>query len=280
MPDILITKANGEKEPFDVVKLEHSLRKSQAPDELVDKVAKHILLELKSGMSTDEIYRRAFSFLHTLEKPIAMRYSLKRAIMDLGPSGFPFEQLIASIFKKLGYDVETDKIVSGGCADHEVDIIAYNDKKLIMVEAKYHNNVGLNSDLKVALYIKARFEDLAESLFHYGNDGKERKLDEGWLVTNTKFTSSAIKYAECQRLTLVGWNYPLHDNLHDLIEKTALHPLTCLTTLTATQKQFLLSKSMVVCTDIRNNKTLLHEAGLSPADIETVDREIDLLYKS
>ncbi len=275
MSEILITKANGEQEAFDILKLEHSLRNARASDELIEKVSKHILMELRNGMTTQEIYSKAFSFLHTIERPIAMRYSLKRAVMDLGPSGFPFEQLIARIFKKQGYNVETDKIVNGACAEHEVDIIGYDDKKLIMVEAKFHNSIGLNSDLKVALYIKARFDDLRQQTFHYG---KERKLDEGWLVTNTKFTTSAIRYAECQNLTLIGWNFPLNRSLHHMIEVAGLHPITSLTTLSQSQKQFLISKNIIVCTDIEHNKNLLSELGMSQSEIDTVDKEIAILY--
>jgi hypothetical protein len=277
MSEILITKANGQTEPFDILKLEHSLRNAHASDDTVEKVSKHILSELRSGMTTEEIYSKAFSFLHTVQKPTAMRYSLKRAVMDLGPSGFPFEQLIARIFKEQGYSVETDKIVNGKCAEHEVDIIAHNDKKLIMIEAKFHNSIGLNSDLKVALYIKARFDDLKQNKFTYGH---ERPLDEGWLITNTKFTTSAIKYAECQNLTLVGWNFPLSRSLHHMIESAGLHPITSLTTLSQTQKQFLVSKNIIICSDIEHNKNVLHELGLTPEDIDAVDKEIDLLYKS
>lgn len=275
MKEILVMKADGEVEPFDVLKLEYSLRKSRAPEALIDKVTKHILGELKSGMTTAQIYNHAFSFLRTLEKPVALRYSLKRAIMDLGPSGFPFEQLVARIFKKRGYTIETDAMICGACAEHEIDIIAFNAEKLIMVEAKFHNSFGLSSDLKVALYIKARLDDLKQKKFTYGH---LRDLDEGWLVTNTKFTTSAIKYAQCQNITLVGWNYPLHGSLHDMIESASLHPLTCLTTLSENQKKFLLTKNSIVCTDLRDNKNLLHEAGLSSVEVDAVYKEIDSLY--
>ncbi len=275
MPDILITKANGETEPFDILKLEQSLRRSRAPDKLIEKVVKHVVANLSTGMTTEEIYTRAFSFLHALEKPIALRYSLKRAIMDLGPSGFPFEQLIARLFKKGGYTVETDKMIAGKCAEHEVDVVAYNDRKLVMIEAKFHNSIGVHSDLKVALYVKARFDDLRGKSFHYG---KDRRLDEGWLVTNTKFTTSAIKYAECQNITLIGWNYPLHHSLQDMLEAAELHPVTCLTSLSGSVKQLLISKNIIVCAELRSERAILKEAGLSEAEIETVDREIDLLY--
>ena len=131
--------------------------------------------ELVDGITTKEIYHKAFELLHKEEKPIALKYSLKRAIMELGPSGFPFEKFVAEIFKFKGYTAETGKLVKGFCVEHEVDVVAWNKDKLIMCEAKFHNDPGMKSDLKVALYVKARFDDLRKMTYKYG---KERKLDE------------------------------------------------------------------------------------------------------
>jgi len=275
LEDIIITKANGEREPFDTLKLEKSLKKSRAPQHAIDQVVSHIIHELEDGMSTTEIYKHAYEFLHKLEKPTAIRYSLKRAIMDMGPSGFPFEKLIGELLKAKGFTVETDKMVQGHCAEHEVDIIAHNENKLLMIEAKFHNSLGLQSDLKVALYVKARIDDLKAATFHYG---KERKLDEGWLITNTKFTTSAIKYAECQRIRLIGWNYPLEGGLQDMIEEEGLHPITCLTTLPRTHKDYLLANNVVLCKSLLSNSAVLNEAGMSSEEVEETLNEVRLLY--
>jgi hypothetical protein len=273
--DILITKASGEKEPFDPLKLEFSLKKAKAPDALIEKIVPHILEEVEDGMTTAEIYRHAFDLLKEMRKPSALRYSLKRAILDLGPSGFPFEKLISEIFATQGYTTATDQVVKGKCAEHEVDVVAYNDEKLIMMEAKFHNSLGIDSDLKVALYVRARFNDLSGIQFAYG---KKRELDEGWLVTNTKFTTSAIRYAECQRMKIIGWNYPIHGSLQDMIEAANLHPLTCLTTLNASQKTFLLNNGLVLCKSIPHREDLLRAAGLSKDEIHNVFDEVNLLY--
>ena len=42
----------------------------------------------------------------------------------------------------------------GHCVEHEVDVMAWNENKLIIAEAKFHNAIGLKSDLKVALMLK------------------------------------------------------------------------------------------------------------------------------
>jgi hypothetical protein len=213
---ITILKANGERETFEPDKLRASLLHAGATEEATEGVLSHILPELHNDMTTGEIYKHAFSILQGISKPVARSYSLRRAVMDLGPSGFPFEDFVAEILKAKGFKCETRQTVLGGCVPHEVDVVAYNDKKLIMIEAKFHNELGTKSDLKVALYIKARFDDLAENVFNYG--GQNRKITDSWLVTNTKFSSTAIHYGVCKDLTMIGWNYPEKGNLQDMIE--------------------------------------------------------------
>ena len=156
-----------------------------------------------------------------------------------------------------------------------MDVVAWNDEKLIMVEAKFHNELGVKSDLKVALYVKARFEDLSKMTFNYG---KERKLDEGWLVTNTKFTSTAIEYGSCQGgMKMIGWNYPPVGNLHDMIIEAKLHPLTCLTSMTGREKNLLLERGVVLCRTILDNPDLLYAIGLNDSKSKKVIEEIENL---
>ncbi len=215
---IIIVKANGKHEAFDEEKLKSSLLRAGASEDQVGEVLQHVHEKLHDGMSTHDIYAHAFSILHNLHKPIAQRYSVRRALMNLGPSGFLFEDLVANILKDKGFEALTRQTVLGGCVPHEVDVVAWNPSKLIMVEAKFHNELGTKSDLKVALYVKARVDDLKDNMFNYG--GKERKVDEGWLVTNTKFSSTAIHYGVCQNLVMIGWNYPEKGNLQDLITES------------------------------------------------------------
>lgn len=213
---IEIIKANGVRENFEPEKLRASLIRSGAGEDAVATVMSHIMNELKPGMTTMDIYEHAYKVLTDYNKPVAQKYSLRRALMEMGPSGFPFEDLVAEIMRDQGYEVLTRQTVLGSCVPHEMDVVAWNDKKLIMAEAKFHNELGTKSDLKVALYVKARMDDLMGNVFDYG--GKQRKLDEGWLITNTKFSSTAIHYGVCKGLTMIGWNYPEKWNLRDMLE--------------------------------------------------------------
>ena len=229
-------------------------------------------------MTTNDIYQHAFAVLQKISRPVARSYSLRRAVMDLGPSGFPFEDFIAEILRAKGFKCKTRETVLGGCVPHEVDVVAYNKKKLIMIEAKFHNELGTKSDLKVALYIKARFDDLVENVFNYG--GVNRRITDCWLVTNTKFSSTAIHYGVCKNLTMIGWNYPEKGNLQDMIEDEALHPITCLVSLSTADKRTLLNGKIVLCSDIKKNPKLLKEFLGKTFDIRPVISEINELSKA
>ena len=144
-----------------------------------------------------------------------------------------------------------------------------------MIEAKFHNELGTKSDLKVVLYIKARFDDIKDNVFSYGK--VDRKVTDSWLVTNTKFSSTAVHYAVCKNMTLVGWNYPEKGNLQDMIEEEGLHPVTCLTTLSEAEKRSLLIGGAVLCSTIRENPEILSKLLGKNFNQEFVINEINEL---
>ena len=264
-----IIKADGQKEVFDEIKLRQSLLKAGASDAAVEEVVQEVVPTLRSGMSTEEVYRLAFQSLHRRERPAAARYSLKRAVLDFGPSGFPFEKFVAEIFKSQGYTTQVDQMLQGSCVEHEVDVVADNQKEFVVVEAKFHNSLALKSDLKVALYVGARMEDLKKSPAFSDRVDRMR----GVLVTNTTFTENAVKYAECVGLNLISWDYPVKGNLHDLISGAGLHPLTCLTSLTHDEKNRFLEKGVVLCNELRADHALLENEGIKDGRLDEVVNE-------
>lgn len=273
MREVMIRKATGEKQPFNVAKLIESLSDAGADAETAQEIARHIERELRDGMTTHEIYGHAFRLLRKHARPVAATYSIRRAVQELGPDGFPFERFIAEIWKSRGYETLTDQIVRGGCVEHEMDVVAWNADKLVMIEAKFHNEPGTRSDLKTALYVKARFDDLRESTFAYGN--VERSLDEGWLVTNTKFTEPAIRYGECQKLNMIGWNYPKKGNLQHLIEEAGFHPLTVLSTLSKAERFALLHNGLVLVKHVVERKGDLERLGIPRDKIARIVEEAE-----
>ena len=279
MQNKYIIKATGEREEFDSQKLKASLKRAGASDEITNQITEKIESELVDGMTTKEIYINAFRMLGGEEggKKAAAKYSLRKAVMELGPTGFPFEQFVAEIFRTKGFETTTDYIAKGVCADHEIDIVAWKDDELIFVEAKFHNELGIKSDLKVSLYINARWEDLAEQEFE--EFGPKKKMTSGWLVTNTKFSESAVRYAKCRNMKLVGWNYPEQGNLQDLIEEAHLHPITCLNSSTPSDEKLLIEAGIVLCKQALDNPDILKQAGLSDEKIARMIDEINLIQK-
>jgi|SRR3989344_4829542 len=268
---ILITKADGEMEPFDATKLESSLDHSGASAAIRDRIVSHVARELRPGMTTEEIYRHAYEMLRREEEqPVAARYSIKRALFALGPSGFPFEQFFAEVLRAHGWNARTGVALTGRCAPHEVDVLAEKKGKRVGIEAKFHNEAGGKTDIKDALYVKARYEDLRNS------PDESSRVDEGWLVTNTTFTRNAIRYAQCSNLTLLAWDYPHTNNLMSMIEGARVHPLTCLTTLTEGEKHRFLDNKIVLCKSV-SAPHLLDEYGVKPARIPQVLNEAQRL---
>lgn len=251
----LVIKASGEKESFSEQKLRNSLHRAGAPAQLVDQVVKAMHKELYDGISTKKIYQLAFRLLRRYERMHAARYSLKDAIMKMGPSGYPFEHFIGKLLQTKGYDVEVGVIIQGKCVQHEIDVVATKAGKTIMVECKYHNDRGKLSNVHVPLYINSRFRDVFEVWAQQAEH--KNTVFEGWVVTNTRFSSDASDYGLCAGLKLLGWDFPKNAGLKELVEQAGLFPITVMTALSQKQKQALLDKGLVLCRDLTENAALV-----------------------
>lgn len=269
---MLVTKFSGEVVPFEEGKLYHSLKQVGTSEEHIQKVLQRIKEDMVDRQSTAKIYTKAFALLKQLSKASAARFNLKRSILDLGPSGFPFEKYIAELFQHQGYSVENNLIMKGKCVNHEVDVLAKRNKTALFIECKFHNRQGIKSDVKIALYYKARVDDLRQ--------GNKNKPDfkgveiKGCLVTNTRFSEDAIKYSKCENLRLMSWAYPFHGSLKDKIELSGLYPLTCLNSLKKKEKKVLLDQGVVMAKELLYNPVLLNDFRMSPYRLKTVLGEI------
>lgn len=270
-----VTKASGEQEAFDLGKLQHSLKRAGAPPSAMHEIEEAVQKMLYPGISTREIYRKAFSLLRKASPHMAARYKLKKAIMELGPSGFPFEKYVGKLLDFEGYDTQVGKIVQGHCVPHEIDVIALKDEQHFMIECKYHSEQNRKCDVKIPLYIHARFLDV-EKMWQQ-RPGHDHKFHQGWIVTNTRFTDAAIQYGNCAGLRLISWNYPRKESLKKRIDRSGLHPLTCLTTLTKKEKQQLLDQGLVLCRELHRDLNQLRSVGVSEARLKKVEQEVRLL---
>lgn len=273
--DIYITKASGKREAFDSNKLRQSMSRSGANPQQIEIVLQKVQDILKDGMGTHDIYRAAFKRLKRMSKPASARYNLKKAIMTLGPTGFPFEKLIAVILESMGYGTRTGIIVPGHCVKHEIDVIATKEEHHIMVECKFHNRQGFVSDVKIPLYIRSRFLDVEKQWQDSGWHGPQ--FHQSWIVTNSRFSDDAIQYGNCMGMSLVGWDYPRDRSLKDLIDRSGLYPVTCLTTLSERDKKILIANDIIVCKSLLPRQVILTQMGLIPKKIRDVINECRML---
>jgi len=267
---MLITKRDGTKEPFDPKKLERSLQRAGANKEQVRHVTEKVMEHLTEGMTTGAIYRRAFKVLHKETVPEAAKYSLSRAVADLGPTGFPFEDFLARMFQREGYDTKTRVIMKGKCATHEIDVAGYSKEKSFIAEAKFHARGRTTSDIQTTLYSYARYLDL-QALPVCSED--TCGVNGLMLVTNTRFTKAALEYAKCTGLELLSWRYPRENTLQDRIARAGVFPVTVLSTLSKKEKAVLLKEGVVICSDIIKKPQILERYNLANGKREAVIAE-------
>ncbi|REE07733.1 restriction endonuclease [Winogradskyella pacifica] len=273
--DIDIIKSSGEKVKFSLDKLRTSLNKSGADEQVVNQILDKVRDELYQGISTKEIYNRAFALLKKNKSYFASKYKLKKAIYELGPTGFPFERFVSAALKYSGYKTEVGTILQGKCVSHEIDVIARKNSEATIIECKFHSDPGLNCNVKIPLYINSRYQDIKENWHKLKKKGNS--LNQGWVVTNTRFTKDAIQYGNCCGLYLLSWDYPLNNGLKDRIDRLGLYPVTVSTLLSQREKQFLLSRSVVLCRDLINDKFYLDHLGISETRKKKILDEISHL---
>lgn len=270
-----VVKHCGDIVEFNEEKLRNSLMKSGANKEVVDRILKTIEGQMYEGITTKQIYKLAFLWLKKSAKSNAARYNLKAAIRMLGPAGFFFEKYIARLFAAEHYEIKSNLILKGHCVNHEIDLLVKKNNVVSMVECKFHMGEDASSDVKVPMYIFSRFNDLKPNK-HPIFSGRD-SIAHCWIVTNNRFTSDAINFANCSKINLLSWNYPPDNNLKTRNDNNRLYPVTCLTTLTHAEKEKLLILDVILVKELRNNSDALEKIGLSSNRIRNVLKEVNSL---
>ncbi len=274
---IFIKKNSFDVEPFSTQKLEHSLLRSGASEEEIENIISKIQTEIYDGISTNEIYKKAYAYLKKSNRTSASRYSLKRAIFELGPTGYPFERLVAALLREKGFNTTVSVILNGECVTHEIDVLAEKEGSVYAIECKFHSDSKVFSNVKIPLYINSRFLDIQKQW--NTNPKNTTHLKQGWLVTNTRFTIDAINYAKCVGLTLLSWDYPSKNGIKENIDTYGLYPITTLTTLTLKEKHQLIENDIVLVKELYKTSYLLKKIGISEIRIKRVLDEITHLCK-
>ncbi|MFA5353144.1 MAG: restriction endonuclease [Thermodesulfovibrionales bacterium] len=274
---IPVIKASGKTEDFSIDKLVNSLVRSGAPEDVARDIAERVSEQVSPSVHTRHIFRLAKKMLRHYSKATGMRYSIKRAIHALGPTGYPFEKYVGRILKAHGYDVEVNRMISGYCVTHEVDVLATRENRRCMIECKHHASGERPADIKTALYVHARFEDIRKAF--EVRESLNSHIHEGWLVTNTRCSSEAIEYAECVGLKVVSWRYPETGSLEAMIEAKRLYPVTILPSARGKTIEALTSNDIILAEEISGMDlpALMQRSGLDRQTASLIKKQADEL---
>ena len=259
-----LLKTTGQIEPFREHKLRRSLRRSGASADQVERTVDAVRRRLHDGMATTEVFRIAHRLLRQERRDTAARYSLQRAIQRLGPDGFPFEKFIGELWRRDGFRVRTGVVLEGRHVRHVIDLVAVREGERVLGECKFKIQSDGKVDVKVALYLHARAEDLDAA-------GSQ----QFWLITNGRFTSDALVYGNGVGLGLLSWDHPKGDGLRERIDRAGLHPVTVLTSLRAQEQSVLLKKGVVLCATLQQRPSVLDELRLSPGRAASLWQEVE-----
>ncbi|MGB5665826.1 MAG: ATP cone domain-containing protein [Maribacter sp.] len=273
-----VTKNSGDLEPFSIRKLNESLRNCGVKNDEIKILVETIKPQLYDGISSEEIHKMIAPILKKYNRIYASKYSLKRAIFDLGPTGYPFERMVGALLNHRGYKTEVGVILQGECVTHEIDVLAEKDGNVYAIECKFHSRPDFSSNVKTPLYINSRFLDIQKQ---WNSDTKNKThLKQGWLVTNTRFTTDAINYGKCIGLSLLSWDYPKNNGMKANIDTYALYPITALTTLIKKEKDQLIAQDIILVKELVIAPDYLKKLNLTPERIKQIRTEMEQLCRT
>lgn len=273
-----VTKFSGETILFNLEVFKKSLIKSGANDQEIDMVINKVTPKMYDGMLTKDLYELAYIELHKIKNSYAARYSLKRALRDLGPEGYYFEDWISKLFKQLGFNSTTSKTLQGNAVTHEIDVLAEKNDEFHLCECKFRNDEDAKISVTTPMYFLSRFNDLKNNNYNYF--GKNLKPTFGWLITNAYFTQDSIAFARYYEINILSWNYPEGTSLKNITDQMRLYPITCMSTLTRDEIKFLLSKDVILVYDIYSNPKKLGDLNFDEDKIQVILNEAKELVET
>ncbi len=273
-----VKKKSGQTEQYKSQKLQKSIESVGLSEEDAKTVVEEVeRRQAITNISTRKLHYETFRLIRKYSNAAAARYNLKKAVLELGPSGYPFERFFGAILHELGYKVQVGVYKEGHCLSHEIDVLADKDDYRLMVECKFRNRPHHKIDTQTTLYVQARFQDLSKKWFFTEGLTDNHRV---CIATNTSFTTDAMKYGKCMNMLLISWDYPnTKQNLKHLIEDTGMYPLTCLTSLTKNEKKALLNKNLVLVKELQDNVSLFDGLGITNRRLNKINKEINTLCK-
>ncbi len=277
MKAVKVIKRNGFEELYNSDKLCRSLNIIGAPDGVIKDVCKLVSKSIMSKVSSNDIFSIVSDLLYKYDPGLSSLYGLERGLSILGPSGFMFEQYVASLFREMGYKVDTNVYLSGEGVDHEIDVVAEKGNVVFIVEAKYRNDFKTKTHINQIMYADARLQDIKRRAKKDG-DNREYYM---WLITNTLFTDNAINYVKYRDVQLMGWSFPEYINLMKIVYDKKLYPVTTLPSITKSILKKMAYEKFVLIKDLVsfNIDDFINMFGCSNELAVKLNKEVkDLIY--
>lgn len=280
MSNINVVNFRGEEEPFSGKKVYESARRVGASEETAEKITETIKEEVYDGIETSEIFDRIKELLEKESSELGMKFSLKKGMRKLGPTGFPFEKFVGEIFHRLGYHVELNLYLPGRCLDsYEIDFLAEKEDIIYVGECKFRNRPEDSViELNTPLAYRAKFSDLEKGDLLERERFKDKEV-EPLLVTNTKFSNVASEYAECAGIELLGWREPEDEGLETIIDNNGFYPITILPSLKEEAATYFIKRKMALAQNLLelDKQEFLKENGVSKDKLNSLVHEAEIL---
>ena len=261
--NMYVIKADGRREELMPRKIEATCLRAGVSRGTARKIAAEIEQSVYDGITTREIYKMVLKKLDKQEEELrpSYHYRLRKALAEIDSESF--EKFVKELMASHGFECDWNKIIRGASVEHQVDVIAKKNSDLFLIECKRHINPHRYCGLGVVLQVEARLEDIKDS---YNKSKNNYNFTRAWVITNTKFSEHAIRYAKAKGMLLTGWFYPkrMKKSLEAMIEEKNFFPVTILKT-TLAVKRTLLRNGFISLHDliITSERTLKKKTGLS-----------------
>ncbi len=266
----MVVKADGRQEPFKREKLLRSARQMGASPEVAERVVRLVEEQVFDGILTSELARLLQRELRRVPSLARYGINLRESLALIRP--YPdFEVFIRGLLKLTGYKVQAGGIWAGRCGEHEIDGVLRRGRENTVLEVKHHSNYHTQTGLDVVRIARAILEDFQEG---YKRGVTSLKFTKYRIVSNTKLSPQAERYASCRGLGFTGWSTPANESLNALVLKHRFYPITFLRGLsTAEHRQFSIAR-IYTLNDllVKPLRTIASSTGLTQKRLSTLVR--------
>ena len=263
-----VTKYDGTKQAFNREKIIRTATRMGATRQAAEQIVDEIENKAYDGITTRKILQMLYTRLKKHRPTLKHQIDLRRALSLLN-SAPDFEQYIQQLLREHGYQVTPNQIIQGKCVQHEVDAIATKNNRTCFVEVKHHIKYHTPTGLDIPRIARAVLEDITEG-HQLGQNN--HKIDYAMIVCNTKLSDYAKQYADCRKISHIGWSSPQNQDLQTMIETKKLYPITILKGLNTYTRNQLTSNGIITLKQLTEKSLteLKHKTGIHKNKLEPI----------